>query len=73
MKKKNISKGVLIIVFVFIFFNLNASDNSCTGGGTMYVCGGEQVVQAVSDADSNCAEGFSTKKVIDVCSPFFYC
>jgi hypothetical protein len=62
---------LMLAVLTFSYINVATADSSCTGGGTKYVCGHEQVSQSLADADSNCGEGFSTKKLVDVCSPNF--
>lgn len=58
----------VLVLLLAISFNA-FPDTSCTGGGTMYVCGREQIMQAVKDADTNCTGGFATKVLIDVCTP----
>lgn len=72
MEKRFIIKIFMFALLTFSYISVATDmepDSSCTGGGTMYVCGPEQASQAGADADSNCSEGFSTKKIIDVCSP----
>lgn len=42
-------------------------NNTCTGGGTLYVCGSEQMRDAFADAEK--CDNFAKKSITDVCSP----
>ncbi len=72
-------KRVLLVVSIICFnvaalWSQGVGNQSCAGGGEMWVCGSAQQSKAHSDYDANCADQeFADctliRTIVDVCSP----